>query len=338
MSDMAKRCASTRNLAALLLALAILGPARARAADSAVNPFVDVDLDMEATYRKTICDGVAEYQAGHFQEALSLFRRAHQLSPSARTWRGIGMTSFELRDYVTAMHALSAALQDTRKPLSPDQRKDAQALLERTRMFVDIYKVELQPDTAHLLLDGREPELEPDGTLLLSLGTHTLEASAPGMAALTKSVEVRGGQRQDLRLSLEPVSQPREAGVGRPPPTVAETETPAKEPINRKAVAWLLAGVGSALVATGTGIYWSRQASMLDSCHKPADGWYCATESTLSTEKNLAMAATLVTGAAAVTMAIIGAVTWRGKPAAANQQRALRCIASPFGVSCGGAF
>ena len=62
----------------------------------------------DPAYRRLIKEGLAEYEARHFDEARSLFQRAHDLNPNARTHRGIGMASFELRDYVSAVHNLSA--------------------------------------------------------------------------------------------------------------------------------------------------------------------------------------------------------------------------------------
>ena len=41
-----------------------------------------------------IGDAVAEYDAGHFQEARALFRQAHERQPTARTLRGIGMLNY----------------------------------------------------------------------------------------------------------------------------------------------------------------------------------------------------------------------------------------------------
>jgi hypothetical protein len=64
------------------------GAVAPRAAEQRSNPFAAVDPDEDATYRKTIRNGVAEYQARRFDEARSYFRRAHEISPSARTLRG----------------------------------------------------------------------------------------------------------------------------------------------------------------------------------------------------------------------------------------------------------
>src|SRR5262249_43441282 len=70
----------------------------------------DEGTDERGAVQGLIADAVAEYDAGHFEEARALFRRAQAEAPSARTLRGIGMASFELRDYVEADRALAAAL------------------------------------------------------------------------------------------------------------------------------------------------------------------------------------------------------------------------------------
>src|SRR4029453_8230163 len=83
-----------------------------------------------------IGDAVAEYDAGHFQEARALFRQAHEKQPTARTLRGIGMCSFELRDYVEATRALTASLREQRRPLTSEQKRHAEALLARAATLV----------------------------------------------------------------------------------------------------------------------------------------------------------------------------------------------------------
>ncbi|MCZ7679746.1 MAG: sigma 54-interacting transcriptional regulator [Sandaracinaceae bacterium] len=92
-----------RAVSLLLVALALV-PARARAQDG------------EAQYRALIEEAVVEFDAGRFPEARSLFLRAHDLAPNARTLRGVGMASFEMRDYVEAYRALSSSLDETVRP------------------------------------------------------------------------------------------------------------------------------------------------------------------------------------------------------------------------------
>jgi hypothetical protein len=92
--------------------------------DAPAAPGVSRDAPRAETqaYRSLISDAAAEYDAKHFAEARALFRRAHELEPSARTWRGIGMAAFELRDYVKSLRALEASLVDSRLPLIGSER------------------------------------------------------------------------------------------------------------------------------------------------------------------------------------------------------------------------
>jgi hypothetical protein len=330
----------TRSLAVVV---GVLGPMvcafPARAADTVADPFGPSDATDEAVYRKTIRDGVAEYDAGHFEEARSLFRRAHETNPNARTFRGIGMASFELRDYVAAWRYLSVALQDKRKPLSPAQRKDVQDLLDRSRMFVDVYTVRVVPRTARLAVDGRAPEFEPDGSLLFGFGAHTIAASAPGMATHSEAINVRGGARKELLLSLEPAPRLGADPAGAASPATVMKEATHPRASNTAAKAWLWSSAGAALVAAGAGAYWIKQDSELSSCNHPPDsGWHCTTKGTLSTERNVAMGVTLGTGAAALTMALIGILTWHSGPPPAQPHSDLACIASPWGITCGKRF
>jgi hypothetical protein len=302
----------------------------ARAADSLTEPWSGADAADEPAYRKTIREGLAEYEALHFAEARSLFRRAHEISPSARTFRGIGMTSFELRDYVSAVHNLSAALRDQRRPLSDEQRRHTQGLLDRARAFVDVCTLTVSPPNARVIIDGHAPEFEPDGTLLLGFGLHTAEASAQGMEIRLLPINVRGGERRDLSVKLAPAgARSAEATVSRPARAVGS---------NRAAAAWLWASGGTALLAGGFGIYWYLQNSQLTSCHDPADGFRCTNDSALETRRNIALGLTVGTGAAALTMAIIGMLSRNSGPSPAVGHSSLGCTVGPFSVACARSF
>jgi len=320
---------------AVLLSMAFLQTARA--ADKTLEPS---EASEDPAYRRAIKEGLAEYAALHYEEARSLFRHAHEISPNARTFRGIGMTSFELRDYVAAVRNLSAALKDPRKPLSPEQSKNAQELLDRSRMLVDVYSLTVSPRHARVLIDGRAPELDADRTLLLGVGLHNLEVSAPGMIMRSLPINVRGGERKELSVTLERVSvasaRPTEpAGIRQ----ATEAKPTPKAVSNRTATTWLLAGGGAALVAGGFGIYWATRQSQLQTCRRLSSPMVeCDAEGAITTERNVGIGATLGAGAAALTMGIIGILSWNSQPPAAKKHSALDCTVSPFGVTCGGFF
>lgn len=82
----------------------------------------DPPKDVQATYRGVVMHAVSEFDAGRSAEARALFLRAHELWPSARTLRTLGMTAFDLRMYPRALEELQGALDDARRPLPDDQR------------------------------------------------------------------------------------------------------------------------------------------------------------------------------------------------------------------------
>ena len=125
----------------------------------------------DSAYRATVDEAVREFGAGRFEEARALFKRAHGLSPNARTLRGLGMTAFELRAYVQAIRELQAALADKRKPLEGELRIKVEALLDKSRKFVGVVRLELDPKDASVLLDGK-PRVSTERSLLLDAVTH----------------------------------------------------------------------------------------------------------------------------------------------------------------------
>ena len=189
-----------RHAAFLALLIGASAAATARAADDDSTPISVL-----------IGDAVAEYEAGHYQEARALFRQAHDKSPTARTLRGIGMASFELRDYVEATRALTASLRDTRRPLTAEQKRHAEALLARAHTFVGRFTMKLKPAGSSLFVDGHPAELEPDGILLLAFGRHqlSLRCSTCAPAEKDEDINVAGGERREIELALAPAPPPR---------------------------------------------------------------------------------------------------------------------------------
>ncbi len=231
MNDTCRRSSAARRaLAGLVLIVACLAEARVEAqsaearsteAGGAGAPSSDAPegappstTAVTATpssdaYRETINAAVAEFAAEHHAEARALFRRAHAMRPNARTLRGIGMCAFELREYAEAVRALSAALIDTRRPLTEEHTAQVQAALERANAFVGRFEVTV-PSGALLFVDGASAptELDADGTLLLTLGTHVIETRRDSTTLGDVRVEVRGGEREPLVLVREAVVTP----------------------------------------------------------------------------------------------------------------------------------
>ena len=163
-------------------------------------------------YKKAIEGAVYEFDAGNWPEARVLFEQAHALRPSARTLRGMGKVSFELKEYVRAQKELNASLVELRSPLSEAQRHEVLGLLLRVEKFIGKLVVHVKPTdaAASIILDGSSVE----GELKLDLGQHELSVQARGYRSLTRTVSIEGGKTQRLELTLTPVDVTR--GITQP--------------------------------------------------------------------------------------------------------------------------
>jgi hypothetical protein len=313
------------SLLALLLSLSLAPGARAD----------DAPADDHADLHGLIADAVAEYDAGRFEEARALFRRAHVESPSARTLRGIGMASFELRDYVEATRALEAAEREQRHALTPEQQHHVQGLLARAQTFVGRFTPRLQPANATLLVDGKPATLEPDGTLLLPFGRHLMVAQCPTCLPAERQIEVMGGERQEAQFALAPAQAAetvRSTSVAPLPPAAARPNSGG----HGAAAPWLggLALAAAAGVVAG-GFWWHDRSSKLDLCRAAGDR--CENEPVVARENNLAAGVTLGLGAVALGSAISAAILyWSHRDSGAAH--AFACSGGRDEVSCAFAF
>lgn len=169
----------------------------------------------DQSYDELIQEAVREFDAANYVEARVLFERAAQIKPNARTSRALGYCDYELKHYVDAVRELTAALEDTRNPLTPKQRADVQITLEKAKRFIGQLVLETQPPDATILLDGR-PATGRKWTL--DAGDHVLAASAPGYRSSDLRVSVAAGKETQTRLQLSPVEvSPEQVARGAEP-------------------------------------------------------------------------------------------------------------------------
>ena len=193
-------------------------------------------------YSQVIQNAVVEFDAGNWAEARVLFEQAHTLRPSARTLRGMGMASFEIKEYVRAEKELNASLVDLRSPLAEAQRHEVLALLLRLERYIGKLVVHTSPPEAHptVTLDGSRVEAGI-AEMKVDLGRHELSVQAPGYRPLNRTVTIEGGKTQQLELSLTPLdldaraAQAAAAGTGAPEaaaPDPVAAEMPVLPPLS----------------------------------------------------------------------------------------------------------
>jgi tetratricopeptide (TPR) repeat protein len=160
-----------------------------------------VRADEPAGYARATEQGIAEFSARNFEEARALFLQAHAQYPNARTLRALGMVEFELRNYVESVQYLEQALRDSVKPLDATRRVEVEKLLETANSYVARITLQVEPET-HALLDGEELGAANGRELLVDIGNHVLEFSAPERVSQRRTLKIKGGERETLRIGL----------------------------------------------------------------------------------------------------------------------------------------
>ena len=304
----------------LLLALSTSGMAAGQDTGAAIAE--------DAEYRRLLEEAVAEYDAGRYAEARALFRRAHERSPNARTLRGIGMAAFEMREYAESLRALDAALAEQRRPLTEEQRAHVQSLIDRANAYVGRFRVTLEPDGSELLVDHALAPLDQQGTLVLSLGEHLVEARCPGCETQRRTIEVRGGEEEELRFVLATTGATASIETGAAAPTPLPSASDATEESNTAAIV-MLAGAGVLAAGAIAGVFWWLDRNgELDRCRNA--GSACGNEETLESERGVAAGATVAFTAAALVLGTIGVVSL----GADDDEAHVACAPSIGGIHC----
>lgn len=295
----------------------------------------------EAAYREVITEAVQEFDAHRFEEARALFTRAHAISPNARTLRGIGMTSFEMRDYAEAYRALSAALVETARPLTPDQIVEARALLERTSGFLGVFRVEVVPAGATLLVDGHAAVTADDGRVLLGLGRHELVARATGYGDAQRAIDVRGGESETISVRLEPdasahdLPPPATSDAGDVAPQVDARGSGASDPT--AGIALLVSGGVLSVAALVVGLAsWRTSDEQIALCQ--AAGPDCDNLGGLRGERDAAAGITIALAVGGVGLLAIGAIVLATSGGDARGTASIACAPGLGGVFCSGRF
>lgn len=199
-------------------------------------------------YSEAVSLGVSEFDSRNFIEARAHFMHAHALRPNARTLRALGMVAFELKKYVESVDYLTQALASDARPLADDHRRQAEVLLARARGYIAHFTLHVTPK-AELSVDGLSVRLPPDGSLRLEAGDRVLELKAAGHITDKRKLEIRGGERETLRIELLRLTHDSSLGSdGRD----------TKRPLYKNPWLWSALGVVIVGAAAGTAIALTR--------------------------------------------------------------------------------
>jgi hypothetical protein len=225
-------------------------------------PYVPIDVvaseqspaSVDAEYKAVIAEATTEYDAQHWTQAGELFQRAHALRPSARTLRGLGLVELNAQHYPIAYRYLSLALENARKPLAAEQRREVEDVLTRIEAFVGRYTLQREPSYAVLHVDGASAVSAADGSIVLETGAHELTATAPNFVDWQKHIDVVGGHQEVLHIVLVARAV---AQTPAPLPVLSAVQTPSPKPAadSGQLTRWLLVGGGAVCIVAGATLF-----------------------------------------------------------------------------------
>lgn len=208
-----------------------------------------------AEYKRVVARAVREFDAGNYPEARALFTQAHELYPNARTFLGLGLVAFELRNYGSCVEYLEAALTSNVKPLNDELRQSAQDVVGKARGMIAQLNLEVSPSAARVLLDGVPVVLGENQALILEVGDHVVEVQASGYLSERRSLSIVGGEKLQLHVvmrEVEAAPSPAEtAQAGAAAPLPGEHDDRAEKPRRWYKSPWLWVSVSVAVVAGG---------------------------------------------------------------------------------------
>ncbi len=242
-------------LVALVIA-ACMGPASGAHAQPAAGSYDD-----------EVAQALAAHAAGDLAAAEQHMARAHELAPSARTLRGLGIIAHARCDYPAALSLLESALSYPVRRLDGELRSSVERLLMATRLKVGRYRLELEPRDAVLSIEGAQPARDEHGELVLLPGSHELSLSAPGHEPKRLGVNTLGGEHSRIVVRLVPVVERPSAGASPGAPRV---------PVQTRNISIALLAGGGAFVVAGFGTWVvarEKQTSFWDSCEGEDDAF-----------------------------------------------------------------
>jgi len=168
--------------------------------------------------------GLGLRRDGKPEQALEVFRKAHALAPSPRTFGQMGLVETSLKRWVDGEKHLSVSL------ANPDDRWVAKnrAFLDEALGLCRSHVGDLivsGPAGAEVLVGGQSVGTLPAvPALRLAEGTVTVSANAPSFKPFEQMVTIRPEARSALKIALEPIAA---APVAVTPAPTASAPAPA---------------------------------------------------------------------------------------------------------------
>ena len=206
------------HTAAVLLACLLALPCTSRLA---AQP-----SDAETTRAKQLFEsGVAEYDAGHYANALSRFQEAYRIKPHPLVRVNIANCYQRLDRPVEAIENFEGFLSMTQG--SQAQREEVRAALRELREKVGQIALSVSPPGARILIDDKDERHAPvSDPVLASVGRHRVTISLEGYETALRVIDVHARETASLQVALAavPAPEPEIAAAPPPPPPIEQPD------------------------------------------------------------------------------------------------------------------
>lgn len=152
-----------------------------------------------ADYDKLLDRALDAFEGQDYARARELFEQAYEIRPNARVLRGLGISALHLERFTVAKRELTAALRESKQPLTANQRDGVTELLSWMKLNLGTLELRLQPAKARVMLDD-EPVAGTE--LVLKPGAHRVFVNADGFNSQEREVEIAAGQEKTLEVAL----------------------------------------------------------------------------------------------------------------------------------------
>lgn len=152
--------------------------------------------------------GVEAYAAERFEEALRSFQEAYRIAPHPAVRVNMANCYEQLDRPVEAIFHFERFLVEAEE-ISPEQRREVRQALRRLRARVGELFLRVEPEGASVTIDGTDTRRAPIlDAVRLPAGPHEIEVRMDGFRTVVRRVNVQGGERSEVRVSLQPGSEP----------------------------------------------------------------------------------------------------------------------------------
>jgi hypothetical protein len=187
--------------------------------------------DDKVKAKQSFQQGVAQYQAAHYEDALASFQEAYRLKPHPLVRVNIANCYDRLDRPVEAILHFELFLES--KEGSPDQRSEVKNALKELHKRAGKLSLNLSPDGARVAIDDGDERRAPIAeAVLLKAGKHKVVVKLDGYETATRDIDVKGDSLTELSLRLSRATAAVATAADAPIPTLSiegATEEPAAD-------------------------------------------------------------------------------------------------------------